>query len=138
MKGSYLTVEYLLFFGIGVGLVIGVYFLFSGIGETVETTSTDIQLQRTAEYIRGTILNTYEASKPENTNINYKLKIPEKLSSCIYAISFGEYLTLNCTHDYGINAQAPLYNINIISDSIIYSTKGILNIDAGADMVRIS
>jgi hypothetical protein len=53
MKGQYLTLEYLIFFTIGIILILSVYLLFSNINETYRKNIMQNQLQMTGELISG-------------------------------------------------------------------------------------
>jgi hypothetical protein len=128
-KGQYLTVEYMLFFGIGISMVVAVFFLFSNMTETVKETSLEGQLERTGEMIRGTIINNFEVAQSTQSTINYNLSIPTKLSGCIYNIEVrNNQLNLNCTDNYKIGSVLSLYGINSKNENIIYSSKGIIEI----------
>ncbi len=78
--------------------------------------------------IRGTIISNFEAAKSTGSIINYNLSIPPKLSGCVYAIEVTNALNLNCTDNYKIGSVLSLYGINIKTENIIYSSKGILQI----------
>ncbi len=129
MKGQYLTVEYIVFFIIGIGMIISVYFIFTNINEISERNTIRSQLKSVGETIRGTIINILETSSNES-KIYYNLSIPPKLSRCIYKIEVDNGLNLNCTHDISIGTVLNLYNLNITTENIIYSTKGYLEISA--------
>ena len=85
MKGQYLTLEYIIFFGIGIILIISVYNAFSDINQKYEVTTTEYQLRMTGEMIMGNIIRLHEASNYTGTKIEYDLPIPERLSNCIYS-----------------------------------------------------
>jgi len=137
MKGQYLTVEYIVFFIIGIGMIISVYFIFSNVNEISERNTLKSQLKAVGGIIKGTAINILEASSSTNSEINYKLSIPPKLSRCIYMIEADENLNLNCTHDVRIGAVLSLYNLNITTENIIYSTKGYLEINAHNQTVEL-
>lgn len=135
MKGQYLAVEYVLFFAIGIVMVLGVYVTFSGINDNVREDSATIQLQKTGELIRGAIVNVYQTGKETDSTITYKLKIPARLSGHSYAIRYTDNLNINSTQNYKIGDTLSLYNININSPNIIYSTNGIINIKYDSGVV---
>jgi len=128
MKGQYLTIEYTLFFAIGVAMVVIVYFIFSGIADTVRDQSTNYQIQRVGEYIRGSIINVFVAGNNSNSTINYKLIIPTTISGCVYSIDIKQYLFLNCTQNTSIGTSLSLYGINTSIENILYSSRGFVNI----------
>jgi hypothetical protein len=132
MKGQYLTIEYLLFFAIGVVMIIFVYYIFSGISQQYEKATTEYQLQMTGQMIMGSVIKVFEASNSTNSQVSYNLTIPTKLSNCIYSIRERDgLLILECTEIKGIGANLTLYNFNIkIKNNIIYSTDGLLEITA--------
>ncbi|MEM5778600.1 MAG: hypothetical protein QXD43_02180 [Candidatus Aenigmatarchaeota archaeon] len=138
MKGQYLTLEYLIFFMIGIFLIISIYFSFSSLNENYRETILQNQLQMTGELISGTIVNVYEASNTTNSSINYTLAIPTKISNCIYSITVkNNMLNLNCTNEpKGI--ALTLYNINTTNKNIIYSTNGLIKLFAKQGKVELS
>lgn len=139
MKGQYLTIEYLIFFTIGVVLIISVYFSFSNINETYRDNLMQSQLKMTGELISGTIINIYEASNNTNSRINYTLSIPTKLSTCIYTVNvISNKLNLNCTNIPNTGIALTLYNFNIINQNIIYSTNGLIKLSAKDGKVELS
>ena len=137
MKGQYLTVEYIVFFIIGIGMIISVYFIFSNVNQISERNTLKSQLKSVGELIKGTAVNVLEISSSTNSEINYNLSIPPKLSTCIYMIEVDDNLNLNCTHDISIGTVLSLYNLNITTENIIYSTKGYLEINARNETVEI-
>ena len=60
MKGQYLTVEYIMFFLIGITLVISVYYIFSNISNIAEERTVNSQINAVGETLRGTIINMFE------------------------------------------------------------------------------
>jgi len=149
MRGQYLTVEYLIFFMIGVFMIISVYFTFSNLNNTYRDSIMQNQLQMTGELISGTIINVYEAANSTNSNISYNLSIPAKLSNCIYSINITkkailsgtlpiDTLNINCTNVPNKGIALTLYNFNISNKNIIYSTNGLLKIFAYNGRVELS
>jgi len=130
MKGQYLTIEYIVFFLIGISLIISVYFIFSSIDKITEKNSVESQLKAVGETIRGTVINVLETSSSTDSEINYNLSIPLKLSRCIYSIQVSDNLNLNCTSDARMGSVLSLYNLNITAKNIIYSTNGYVKIRA--------
>ena len=137
MKGQYLTIEYVVFFIIGIGMVVSVYLIFTNINEISERNTIKSQLKSVGETIKGTIINVLETSSSTESEINYNLSIPPKLSRCIYMIEVDNGLNLNCTHDISIGVVVSLYNLNITTENIIYSTRGRVEIDAFYNGVRL-
>lgn len=128
MKGQYLTIEYTLFFAIGVAMVVIVYFIFSGLATTIKDQSSIYEMQRVGESIRGSIVDVFVAANRTNSSINYKLNIPTTISGCAYTIDVKQYLFLNCTQNTSIGASLSLYGINTTAQNILYSTRGFINI----------
>jgi hypothetical protein len=137
MKGQYLTVEYVIFFIIGIGMIISVYFIFSNLNAITERNTIKTQLKSVGEIVRGTIINILEVSSSTKSEINYNLSIPPKLSRCIYEIDIDNGLNLNCTHDISIGVVVSLYNLNITTENILYSTKGYIEINAYNGIVEL-
>ena len=133
MKAQYLPVQYLIFFTIGLVLIISVYVTFSNLNQQYEKTTTEYQLQMTGEMIMGSIIRVYETSNSTNTKVEYNLSIPTKLSNCIYSIKIDTangFLKLDCI-ETPIAVNLTSYNFNIeIENNIIYSTNVLLQITA--------
>ena len=139
MKGQYLTLEYLIFFMIGIFLIISVYISFSNMNEKYRESTMKNQLQMTGELISGAIINVYEVSNSTNSSINYTLSIPTKVSGCIYAINATILgLNINCTNVPNVGIVFTSYNFNISNKNIIYSTNGILELFAKDGRVELS
>jgi len=137
MKGQYLTLEYLIFFMIGVFLIISIYFSFSSLNENYRKSMLENQLQMTGELISGAIINVYEASNLTNSSINYTLKIPTKLSNCIYSVNISKnMLNINCTNE-PTGIALTLYNFNTTNKNIIYSTNGLIKLFAKQGKVEL-
>ena len=137
MKGQYLTVEYMMFFLIGIILVVSVYSIFSSINEIAERNIVEEQLKAVGETIRGTIINIAETSSSTKSEISYNLSIPLKLSRCIYSIQVYNGLNLNCTTDARIGVVLSLYNLNITAENTIYSTNGYVEMNASNGVVEL-
>jgi len=138
MKGQYLTLEYLIFFMIGVFMIISVYYSFSNLNNTYRDAILQNQLKMTGELISGTIINLYEVSNSTNSSINYSLAIPTKISSCVYSINISSDLVINCINVQNASIVLTLYNFNISNKNIIYSTNGLLKLFAKAGRVELS
>ena len=137
MKGQYLTVEYIIFFIIGVMMVVAVYYIFSNVNGIAEKNTVKSQLHAVGEMIRDASVNVLEVSSNTNSVIYYNISIPERLSRCVYAIEADNGLMLNCTHDFSINSGLGLYNLNITTKNTIYSTKGYVEIKAYNNSVEL-
>ena len=124
MKGQYLTIEYVLFFAIGIAMVVAVFYTFTTISNSTKTDASTVQMEKTGELIRDSIVNVYETGNRTNSTINYKLDIPPKLSGQVYTVQYITGLNVNSTENYKIGSTLSLYNINIKPSAIIYSTKG--------------
>ena len=136
MKGQYLTIEYILFFAIGISMIIIVYSMFSSTNSMLREDITRSQLERVGEIIRSNIINIYETSERTESRIAYNLTIPKKLSGCVYMVNVpsetlpggpGTKLILRCD-DTNTTVTLSLYNINTRTKNIIYSTKGLIQI----------
>jgi hypothetical protein len=139
MRGQYLTIEYVIFFMIGVFMIISVYFIFSNINDTYRNSIMQNQLQMVGELISGAIINVYETSNSTNSSINYNLSIPTKVSTCIYSINVtNSGLNINCTNIPKTGIALTLYNFNISNKNIIYSTNGLLKLFAKDGKVELS
>jgi len=136
MKGQYLIVKYIIFFAIGIILVILVYFAFLDISSILGESLVKSQLRKTGEIIRGSIVNVFEKGETTNSTILYYLSIPTKLSGNMYTITaedelglpYSSILSLNSTQDPGLGVVLTLYNFNISRKNIIYSTDGLIKI----------
>jgi len=136
MRGQYLTIEYVIFFAIGTALVVGSYFTFLNINKIFQKSILESQLQNTGEMMMGTIVNVFESSNLTNSTVFYNLSIPPRLSGCTYSISVGNSLKLDCI-DQNASANVTLYGFNIIAKNIIYSTKGLIEINATKGVVEL-
>ncbi|MHA1874694.1 MAG: hypothetical protein ACTSVB_11330 [Candidatus Heimdallarchaeaceae archaeon] len=128
MKAQYLTVEYVIFFAIGVLMIISIYYIFSNLNQIFEKSVIENQLMMVGELLRGVIVNTFEISNSTNTTIYYNLTIPPRLSNYNYWIKVEDNsLKLNCS-DVPIGIALSLYNFNTTTKNIIYSTKNLVEI----------
>jgi len=137
MKGQYLPIQWSMYFGIGVAMVIYSYFLFSGISDTIKNTSASTLLNRVDNLIGSTAIVVYEEANRTNISarhsfMEYNLTIPEKLSDCIYAIEIKAYIEVYCTGNPGKKALFSMQGINMKGSSIIYSTRGYVTIRSDA------
>ncbi|MBN2202928.1 MAG: hypothetical protein JW700_01980 [Candidatus Aenigmarchaeota archaeon] len=132
MKGQYLTLEYVMFFVIGLVLIVSVYYIFSDMIVQYEDHTTQYQLEMTGHMILGTAIRLYETSENTNTKISYDLDIPEKLSNCIYTVTIlNNFLRLDCIEGSDIGVALTSYNFNIeIKNNIIYSSSGSIKVTA--------
>lgn len=140
MKGQYITLEYIIFFAIGVMIVIMVYGLFFDINKLIEEDITKSQLKSVTSLITGAIVNTFEVSNNTDSNIYYNLSIPTRVSNCLYSIIItpAKKIRLECSHDRGLYSEAPLYNFNIVAKNILYSTRGMLTISSKKGTIELS
>ena len=138
MKGQYLTIEWVFFFAIGVAMIISVFFLFTSISSTYAAGSTELQLERTGELLRGSIVRVFEASEQTGSRIEYTVNIPTSLSGCTYAIEMDENLNIFCINRPGLVKDVHLYNINTRIPNNLYSTKGRVIITAENGEVVLS
>lgn len=130
MKGQYLTVEYIIFFLIGISLITSVYIIFSKVNEISEKSTLEVQLEAVGESLRGVSIDMAETSYSTGSEVYYNFSIPPKLSRCVYSITiYDNNLNLNCTNN-AIGAVFTLYNLNITAKNIIYSTNGYVKINA--------
>ncbi|MFH0929578.1 MAG: hypothetical protein V1818_04505 [Candidatus Aenigmatarchaeota archaeon] len=132
MKGQYLTLEYVIFFVIGLILIVSVYHIFSDLNLEYEKHTTEYQLRMTGHMIMGTVIRVFETSEHTNTKISYDLKIPERLSNCIYSVTLaGGRLRLDCVEGIDLGVDLTSYNFNIeIKNNIIYSSNGLIHVAA--------
>lgn len=128
MKGQYLTLEYIIFFVIGVVMIVLVYYNFSDMNEKYELATTEYQLTMTGHLIMGNVISIYEASNYTDTKISHDLDIPTKLSNCIYSIRIiNDFIRLECL-DVPVEVDLTSYNFNIIiKNNILYSTDGTIH-----------
>ena len=138
MKGQYLTIEYLIFFIIGISLVIIIYYTFSDMNSIAERNTVKSQLSAVGEMVMGAAIDVSDASSTTKSSVNYSLQIPTKLADCIYEIRYNANgLNLNCTQDRRLGAVMGLYNLNITTKNTIYSTKGYVEIIAYNQTVEL-
>jgi hypothetical protein len=129
MKGQYITIENVLFFGIGLSMVILLYTGFSNISEKVKMESYEIELEKVGVFIRENIVNVYEIGKQTNSNITVYLRIPEKISDCIYKILLEDNKIKLICMLAGKTVELNLYGVDTnIKSGYLYSTQRILEI----------
>jgi len=136
MKGQYLIIKYIIFFAVGIILVMVVYFAFLDINSRLEENIVKSQLRKAGENIRGVIVNVFEKGGTTNSTILYYLTISPKLSGNIYTITaedglglpYSSILSLNSTRNPRLGVILTLYNFNIGGKNIIYSTDGLIKI----------
>lgn len=136
-KGQYLTVEYVLFFGIGIAMIVSVYFIFSAVNETTSKVGSDIQMEKVGELIRGTIIYDFEAARYTDSTIYHNISIPTSISGCVYEITATENLNLNCTDNNIIGAVLSLYGISASVPNRLVSTRGYVSIKATSGAVEL-
>jgi len=139
MKGQYLTLEYVLFFSIGIVLVVLVYGMFNDTNDIISGNIRQHQMNSVTHMIAGSVVNVYEASQQTNSLVRYKLEIPTSISDCAYSIflSPSRNLLLECINNRNISSQSHLYNFNIKMKNILYSTRGSLTIMCSNGEVEI-
>jgi hypothetical protein len=132
MKAQYLTLEYLIFFVIGIVLIVSVYYSFSEINRKYELATTEYQLRMTGEMIIGNAIRVFETSNNTDTRVVYDLEIPTKLSNCVYSVRMlNGFLRLECIEGITSNVNLTSYNFNIkIKNNILYSTDGTIRMTA--------
>jgi hypothetical protein len=138
MKGQYITLENVLFFAIGISMVILLYNSFSNISENIKKESYDEGLKKVGKYIHGNIIKIYEAGKQTNSNISITLRVPERVSDCIYKILVENgKMKLICTLT-GESIKLNLYGINTkIKSEYIYSTKKAIKVKYKEGLIEI-
>ena len=140
MKGQYLTIEYVLFFAIGIAMTVAVYMMFTNINVILKEDAQTMQFEKIGSYVRDATLTIYETGKRTNSVIEYNLEIPPKLSNSAYVISFDarKKINVNSTQNSKIGAVLDIYNINIQVPNTIYSTNGAVKIQYQAGGVVLS
>lgn len=139
MKGQYLTVEYVMFFAIGIAMIVGVYFAFSNIDMILKDVAVRGQLDRISENLRSSVVEIYLSANNTDSDIIYNMSIPTKVSGSIYSIrNLDNGININSTDNYNIGKVLDLYGIDISMSDIIYSTKGKITISANAAGVVLS
>jgi predicted molibdopterin-dependent oxidoreductase YjgC len=138
MKGQYLTVEYIAFFAIGIGMIVAVYYMFSDFNARYEKSTTEYQLKMLGEMVSGMAMNVLEVSNSTNSTIYYNLSIPTKLSRCVYSMAIAnDFLMISCIERPGSNVNLTLYNFNITTKNNIYSTSGLVSMIAKNGWVEL-
>ncbi len=128
MKGQYITLENVLFFAVGIFMIITVYAIFSGISDSIRSTVVDNQLAKEGENIRTSMMKVFIAGNSTNSTIRFSLDVPRQLSGCYYKIVIKENkLHVSCIDDtfprilnlYGIETK--------IKDGVAYSSSAKIN-----------
>ncbi|MBU5574926.1 MAG: hypothetical protein KQA40_00445 [Candidatus Aenigmarchaeota archaeon] len=136
-KGQIITVEYVLFFSIGIIIVISVYFLLNQINNNIYLEIINLQLEKIGETIKLLIIQVYETANNTNTNISYTLKIPPTISGSYYRIETSTNMLNLILINNNINKQFILYNISF-DPTIIYSTAGEIKIFSDGTKIKLS
>lgn len=128
MKGQYITVENVFFFGMGVAMCILVFIAYTSISDSVRAEIMKDQIERVGRIIQANIVSVYLAGNQTNSSVTMKLEIPAEISGCIYQITLAtanpDMLKLNCT-DNNIGTALNLYGIDTtIKNKVLFSSKG--------------
>ncbi len=139
MKGQYITLENMLFFAIGVVMIITVYAVFSSISDSISSAVVQNQLAKEGENIRAAIVKSFTAGNLTNSTIKFSLGMPRELSGCVYKITATEgKLFLSCTGNT-YSKSLYLYEIETkVKNGAAYSSYGKLDIFYSDGKVFIS
>ena len=135
MRGQILSVEYMLFFAVGVIIIIITYTSLSGIIDTLRASSAETQLEKLGESVRLAALQIYETANSTGSNITFKMSMPTSLSGYQYVIEFKEGKIILSTLDKKIAKNISLYNIP--ASGFVYSTKGEIHIKSDGQNIVV-
>lgn len=114
MKSQVLTLENMIFFSLGIALVLMVYFTFTSVSEEIKKISVEEGVKKTAAYISYNVNKVYRIGNLTNSSIELYIPIPDKIGGEIYRISqkngniFLHLLKYNFRYNltlYGIEAK---------------------------------
>jgi hypothetical protein len=134
-SGQMLTVEYMMFFAIGIALVIITFFIFSNANDSYKKATLTQQFDKLAEGIRIISIQVYETAKWTNSTITYYYQIPTRLSGSYYEIS-GEgspYFNIESTDKFIVRG----YKYIIPFNGHVLSTAEVLKITSSGNDVTI-
>ena len=127
MKGQYLSLEYVLFFSIGVVLIVSVYFLFSSMSGSVADEAQTYQLEKVGVYVRSAMEKVFVSGNYTGSNVTLNINVPQKLSGYIYSIKTeNNTLVVKCS-DTGRLIKLNLYGMET-KNKVVYSSNGRLKI----------
>lgn len=138
-KGQYITLENMLFFAVGIFMIITVYTIFSGVSDSIRSAVVENQLAKEGESIRAGIVKVFVAGNSTNSTIRFSLDIPRRLSDCYYKITATENsLRIICadnTHPQTLN----LYGIETrIKYDAVYSSSARVNINYAGGSILLN
>ncbi len=138
-KGQYITLENMLFFAIGIAMIVTIYAVFSNISDSIRSSALDEQLAKEGDSARAVIAKVFAAGNSTNSTIRFSLDIPERLSECEYKIVAKEnMLRISCT-DNPKTKTLNLYGIETkIENDAVYSSSGRINIFYSGGKILLS
>ncbi len=97
-KGQIFTIENVLFFSIGVMLVVMMFFSFNSYAKTVKENGQKFYMEKLGEYIAYGINRVYFYGNTTNSTIKYYLFVPHGLSDCYFKIELDKQgnLVIDC------------------------------------------
>ncbi len=113
MKAQVLTLENVLFFSLGIILVLMVYFTFTSVSEEIRKKSVEEGVIKTATYLSYVINKVYRIGNITNSSITLYVSIPEKIGGEIYRISSSGKNLFVILPDYNFRYNLTLYGIEV-------------------------
>lgn len=138
MKSQVLTLENVIFFSLGIILVLMVYFTFTSVSQEIKKISIEEGVKKTAEFISYNINKVYRIGNLTNSTIELFIPIPEKICGEIYRISQENGVIFLHLLKYNIKSNITLYGIEAnLKYRQIPSSKKALIIKYSNGMVEI-
>ena len=138
MKSQVLTLENVIFFSLGIALVLIVYFTFTSISHEIKKISIEEGVKKTAEFISYNINKVYRIGNLTNSSIELFIPIQDKICGEIYRISQDNGAIFIHLLKYDIKYNLTLYGIKTkLKYKQIPSSKKALIIKYSNGMVEI-
>ena len=113
MKSQVFTLETVLFFSLGVGMIIFLYLSYSSTSEYIKTEGYKLNLEKFGEYLSFVINKVYEVGNSTNSTVMLFLYFPPKIGECSYQIEErGGQIILSCPQK-NIKRPVSLYGLDV-------------------------
>ncbi len=124
MKSQAFTVENVLFFSIGIFMVILLYTAFASLNDNIKESVYKISVEKTGEYISYVLTKVYQVGNSTSSNITVFLPLPYRIGDCILRIEeIDNEIMILCPSE-GIKHSLNLYGIKPkIKSGYIYTSQ---------------
>ncbi len=138
MKSQVLTVENVLFFSLGIMMVLIVYNMFVSISNEIEKETVEKGMEKLATYLSYEINRIYQIGNKTNSTISLTISLPIQISKKYYFLKEGDNCLYLFVPEYGFRTNLTLYGINAkIRTKYIPSSKRFITIKYSKGRVEI-